>query len=308
MNRRSRRTSTGWIPAGPSPAELLLVSIPMLDQTSDAFECSNDWPDAFYEAKVKPDTAHPGQLGWIVQHTLKDAPGIEALLASGHAKWAVEYRCAETMQLGAETSRPNILNDQSAVIGTTRIALNESDIGDGTLYLWPGVITVNECDLNAKHAHWGQSLISVGAGRWLVRGSPVKAEHQGNSPIIFRPDNNIVGGKVTITTDSTGQDTRFIIRANPDRIDLLKDAKTGALLGCWATALAMLPYQDAYKIERDDAGDVSVPECELGNTIITKLRFLDPELPLWDEVAEWDPMSAATLMLELPEPPSGDDA
>lgn len=272
----------------------------MIDETSDAFESTCDWPDASYAATVKP-SFDPGRIACTVKHSLSGAAGVETLLRVGAAKWAVEYRCAETMVLGADTSGLDDLNEQGPLSGTTQIVLDARDVGDSNLHLWPGVITVEECSLDTTQAQWGTSPVKIAAGRWLVRGAPLKVEHQGNSPLVFRPDPQISDGKVSIRQDAARVDTRFVISANPDRIDLLKESRSGALQACWATALAMLPYVDEYKIEEED-GVLRVPQCQLGEAIIEKLRSADPDLSLWNDKDEWDPMRAATLMLELPVP------
>lgn len=307
MNRKTRRTSNAWRPAGPSAADLLLCSIPMIDETSDTYESAMDWPEATYGATAKPmlDRGQNRQLSWTVEHILNGAPGIIELLVSQQAAWAVEYRCAETMHLGASTA-PSTNSDNSPLQGTTRVSVDKSDVGDGTLYLWPGVVTVERCKLNTTGANWGSPYVEIGAGRWLVRGAPVKVEHESNSMLVFQADEGIKDGKVRIKVDSTGQDTRFEVYANPDRIELLHSPDTGALLGCWATALAMLPYQNAYNIEEDEDGVLRVSESQLGEALIERLRSSDSDFPLWNTRDEWDPMAAATLMLELPQhPPEG---
>ena len=283
----------------------------MIDETSDTYESAMDWPEATYEAQAKPafGKATTGQLSWSIEHALKGAPGIEELLVAGQAAWAVECRCAETMHLSAATAptAPTALSpnpEQTPLNGTTRVTVDKSDVGDGTLYLWPGIVTVERCKLNTTAANWGTPFVEIGAGRWLVRGAPVKVEHESNSMLVFQPDESIKDGRVEIRVDSTGQDTRFIVHANPERIELLHDPQTGALLGCWATALAMLPYQSAYEIEEGDDHVLRVPNSQLGEALIENLRSKDPDCTLWNSKADWDPMAAATLMLELPKPPS----
>lgn len=307
MNRKTRRTSNAWMSTGPSTADLLLCSIPIIDETSDTYESAMDWPEATYRTTAKPKLDHGQhrQLSWTVEHTLDGAPGIKDLLISQQAVWAVEYRCAETMHLGAVTA-PSTNSDQSPLQGTTIVTVDKSDVGDGTLHLWPGVVTVERCNLNTTGANWGSPSVEIGAGRWLVRGAPVKVEHESNSMLVFQPDEGIKDGKIRIKADSTGQDTRFKVYANPDRIELLHSAQTGALLGCWATALSMLPYQNAYKIDEDTDGVLRVSGSQLGEALIERLRSSDSEFPLWNIEAEWDPMAAATLMLELPEYPPED--
>lgn len=277
----------------------------MINETSDACESSNDWPDGTYSANVSVGGVSTDTLSWQVHHELQNALGVAALLQTHEAAWAVEYRCAQTMYLGVETTNLNGEREQSPMTGTTKVQIAKKFIGDGTIHLWPGVITVKQCSLDPAGSGWGNSPIHIGAGRWLVRGNPIKVEHTENSPIVFRDDSSMTGGEVSITVNASGKDTRFVVRANPERIEQLSHHQP-ALLSCWATALAMLPYQDAYKIERDEDDIPHVPNCQLGEGIIARLLEHDENFSLWDDKQTWDPMAAATAFIPL-EPPQHEE-
>lgn len=284
--------------------DLLLSAIPMINETSDAFEKSYDWPDANYEANAEVASTVSEPHRWKIEQRLSGAPGIEQLLLEGKAAWAVEYVCAETMFIGAATEphQPNSDKEKASeegLSGSVTVAMEARDIGDSAIYLWPGVITTEHCELNTTGSTWGDERLVLGSGRWLVRGAPLKPEHAQNSPVVFKGDHKHAEGQVSIKLDSSGQDSRFIIYANPDRIDALKEEKTGALLGCFATALAMLPNDPMFEIEKDEEGEPYSPNWPLGTELINVLRSKDSGIALWNNAEEWDPMKAASLILPL---------
>lgn len=279
--------------------DLLLSSIPIINETSDAFEKSNDWPNASYEVSATAKSTVSGKLKWEVVQQLRGAPGIEQLIKDGKAAWAVEFMCAETMFLGTKTDMHQIADEQGGLTGTVSVVLDQRDIGDATIHLWPGVITKQSCEFNTSGSAWDDERIEIGAGRWLVRGAPLKPEHAQNSLIVFKDDPENKNGKVSISLDDSGQDARFVIYANPARIDTLKEAKSGALLGCFATALAMLPNNEAFEIARDKGDRPYSPNWPLGTELINLLLEKDSHLQLWDTGEDWDPMKAASLVLPL---------
>lgn len=258
----------------------------MIDDTSDTHERSLDWPDAEYGATAAPSA---GVLAWTVRHTLTGAPGIEGLLDSGYAAWCVEARCAETLCTITETSREPL----------TAVALSPRDVGAGTVHLWPGVITVVDCALDPTGTNWGDRPIPLSPGRYLARGAPLRVEHQGSDPMLFIAEPTMEPKtSVSIKVEEIGQDSRFVVRAHPDRIDRLKyDEAT--LLSCWATALGMLPSHNAFDIEEDDTGQVTVPGSQVGDLILRQLLAVAPNVPLWDSASEWDPMRAASAFVPL---------
>ena len=264
----------------------LLASIPMVDDTSDSHERSLDWPEAQYVTRATPLA---GDLAWAVHHDLKGAPGIEDLLNQGHAVWCVEARCAETLHTKAATSAGPV----------TTISLSSRDIGAGTVHLWPGVVTVAACMLDPAGTMWGDKLIPLPSGRYLARGAPLRVEHQGSDPMLFISDPHIAPDtSVSIKVEEIGQDSRFVVRARPDRIDRLKFDDV-VLLACWATALALLPAHDVFTIQENEAGQATVPGSMIGDLILRRLQADHPEIALWDNESAWDPMRAASTFVPL---------
>ena len=278
------------LPPAAAPIRLL-ESIPVFDDTSDTHDQSLDWPNARYKAQATPAG---GDLSWKVRHSLEGAPGVEKLLAAGTAKWCTEALCAETLHTTTRTSSTP----------ETLVSLSQRDIGAGTVHLWPGVVTVTECHLDPAGTRWGNTPILVGPGRWLVRGAPLPVEHQGSDPMLFIPDPNIEPPTaVSIKVEEYAQDTRFVVRARPDRIGRLSHDHP-ALLATWATALALLPAHEVFNIEENENGQQQVPGSTIGDLILRRLQSDRPEIALWDNPAGWDPMLAASTFVDLPPPPN----
>ena len=265
-----------------------IVSVPMIDGTSDIHEPSCDWPNAAYEATVT-ETAI---LEWNVKHDLQNAHGIQSLIDTKDAAWAVEVRCPYTLYIDtivSETSEPY-----------TTVRLSHDQVGTGTIFIWAGVLTTKDCFLNGSETSWEDDRIPVAAGQWLAREAPIQVEHQAASPLVFRPLQDISPeSSVTISTEMFGQDMKFVIGAHPDRISQLKTMPS--LLGCWASALAMMPYQNEFDITETALGEQIVRESDIGNLIAQ--RLLQANVPLWNEEANWDSMRAATIFLPLSLPP-----
>lgn len=275
----------------PTTDEPLLESIPIVDDTSDTHDRSLDWPTAQYQAHAVPTA---GDLAWTVHHRLSGAPGIETLLQDGVAQWSVEARCAETLHTVIQTS----------TMPATTISLAPRDVGTGTVHLWPGVVTVSECSLDPTGTPWGSEPITLQRGRYLVRGAPMRVEHQGSDPMLFIADPHMEPETaVSIRVEEIGQDSRFVVRARPDRIDRLKYDEP-ALMSCWATALALLPTHSVFKIEENDAGEVTVPGSLIGDLILRRLQADRPDIDLWDNETAWDPMRAASAFVHLTPTPA----
>ena len=127
----------------------------------------------------------------------------------------------------------------------------------------------------------------------------MRVEHRGSDPMLFIADPRMEPQTaVSIRVEEIGQDSRFVVRARPDRIDRLKYDEP-ALMSCWATALALLPAHSVFKIEENDAGEATVPGSLIGDLILRRLQADRPEIDLWDNETAWDPMRAASAFVHL---------
>ena len=269
--------------------------IPVHDDTSDTHDASCDWPDARYEAIGRGSSSN-----WDVTHKLSGAPGVEKLLATGCAAYAVETRCEAAMSLDLATSNPG---DHQV----TRVRLDSDTTGKSDTRLWPGVLAVEDCELDTAGSSWGDGRVAVAKGRWLVRGAPMTAEQKDGSLLVFKSDQEMsLDAEVRITSNAYGRDTRYVVRAHPDRIAVLRAAGTPALMACWATALAMLANEnDGHEISYDDSGVPCVEDSPLRDALCRQLQ--SQRVPLWNQ-REWDPMRVASMFVRWQPQPPEDDA
>lgn len=276
-----------------SPTDLL-SPLPIVDITDDRLEAPCDWKYADYSTELTETS--PGC--YDVRHRLSGAAGVSDLLRRGDAQWCVEIRCPGAMH--SET----VLSSSP----TTPVKLEPKTSGTGTVYLWPGIVTVRDCLLNASDTHlWSNSGgVRVAKGRYLVRGAPIEVQRQGSDPLVFRWCSDIEPeDAVSVTLEADTNDVhKFVIRARPDRLLQLRDDDR-SLLGCWATALGLLASRDEFRIDYD--GDrATVPGSAMGDMLLRHLQSLRPSMPLWDD-SSWDPMQAASAFVGL-QPPADPDA
>ena len=266
----------------------LTRSAPCLDDTSDTHEQSGDWPDGRYACEFQPESGQSS--AWTARHELSGAGGVQALLDSGEAEWAVETRCALALHVSLTTDRnaSHTVKVDPAVVG------HYSDIR-----LWPGVVvTAERCHLNPAGTAWGDEPIEVARGRWLVRGAPVRASHDKRSLLQFVSRVSVPATKVSSKVIDAEGDYFIQISAHPDRIEQLQTGE--ALIGCWAAALALLPLHECFDIVEDEDG-LSVPASQNANAVLQRLvaEGIPPWGPVNQQKSEWDPFEAATAFLPL---------
>ena len=274
----------------------LIESAPLWDNTSADHEASSDWRDTEYKCEFEAVSGE--SCSWTAKHELTGAPGVQSLLARGEAEWAVEVRCASALHVDVFTSRnsEHVVKVDPAVVGT------HSDIR-----LWPGVIvTAERCLLDATDTAWN-TKIPVGRGRWLVRDAPFKPTHGQRSMLQFIGRDVAPEGRVAITLEEHDGDYFFKIIANHDRVAQIQSGD--ALIGCWATALAMLPLHDCFDIEETD-GQWKVPGSQNAEAVMRELE--EKAIQLWgpgeQQKRDWDPMAAATAFVPLNlQPATGTD-
>ena len=270
----------------------LSVPVPILDCTGA--EPNLDWLDASYEVEARP---YPGG-GWEIGHRLTGAPQLRDLLREGAACWAVEVRCPATMYV--ET----FVADDSA--RDAQIVKPSEDMVSGTVDLWPGLLAVRDCTITPRGLSvlWeNDSDIEIAAGRWLTRYCPLQPE-KGASLVVFRSDDVLREGELRIAEDSSHGYPMFVVTHHP-----VQDSRTGDDVFCvmaFSAALAMAAASDTFNLddtehsehaEHTDAGIVHE------HRIVSELaRMLENRgVPLWNS-PDWDPMRAATALLELPFP------
>ena len=286
----------------------LTDSVPVVDDAGADHEQSCDWPDAHYGCDIGAASG-PGGDAWTASHEISGAPGIQKLLASGHAAWAVETRCAYALHIGLADDRHPGSSPADPMRHEQRVSVNAEEVGRySDLWLCPGVVVVKDgARLDPTGTAWGAKPIPVGRGRWLAKGRPVKASHGARSMLQFMPKPEMdYDGQVKLSLLQRDGDYCFQVAAHPDRIQRLQSGPP--LIMCWAAALAKFPLHDEFGIHGNGQPDGwTVPGSRNADAVMRVL--LREEVPLWgpspEEAQEWDPMWAATAFLGLERAPVG---
>ncbi len=277
-------------------AEALLSSLPMIDDTDDIADQSCDWPEARYTCTIEPNPADMSGVLWVVKHSLSAAPGLNDLLTTGDAAYAVELICAQTMTTQLHTTPPG---------DTQTLIRGQPDDAPGEIWLHPGVITINTCSLDPAGTAWANgNPITIPAGRWLARAAPLRQVTEAYDPLVFRPlDNPTPEHKITIRWEPNSDDIQCVISARQDRIDTILAAGDAAKLACWATALALLPQLSECELHTDPVTGRRTAQNSKCATIIARI-LEDDDIELWcDDDGEtnpnWDPLAAAAVWFPL---------
>ena len=280
-------------------ATSLLVSIPVIDDTSDVTEANCDWPSGTYQARAVAQGSR-----WLVQHDLTGAPGIEELLATDQASYAVEVHCPRTMVTKTAVAAPP--GDRTGNV--TLVELGPDDTF-GAIWLHPGVVTVRDCALKVTGTGWvtdGATTVPVPAGRWLVRGAPSRVVPEAYDPIRLQSNPDMEPAHRVRIRPVTTPDVHFVVEARPDRIERIKAGRDPVWLFCWATALAQFPHLEECKIVYADDGTARVPNSAMADGVLRLLES-DNVDHLWDD-DDWDPVAAASVTLRLHPYRPDDDA
>ena len=279
----------------------LLANLPLLDlasATETGAHANLDWPLAKHDSSASQVNSQTlGIRTWKVDQSLESAGGIQKLIDSGQAVYAVEARCLFTawceLFLGDTNSNQVTVN---APENMTR----------GNVFLCPGVLTLEDCELETEDLHPIQrpadgAPISVPAGYWLVLGRPLPVQSsERDSMVFFVVDESLQDKQMRIASDNQVDDVRF-------KVSLSKKAHSQIMndsalrWGCHLAAMAMLPYTEEYEVEEID-GVPSVPGSSIGQRLADQLHAVD--IPLWDIKEDWDPALALCALLEIPAPSS----
>ena len=260
----------------------VIIATPILDLTED--EPNLDWLSASYEVDSMP---MPGG-GWKLQHRLMGADSLAELFQNGDARWVVEVRCPTTLTV--EMFMSAIGSD------TTTVSISKSKI-HGPIDLWPGLLTVRPCQLRTVglSSLWtDEELIPVPSARWLARMSPLQPE-SGASLLAFREDESLHEGELRIAEDNSHGHPMFVVAHHPSQHS--RTADDAFCVMAFSTALAMLGSSETFSLDDMDEQGEAKHEHRIVNELIHMLQ--QRNVPLWSE-SEWDPLRAATALLDLP--------
>ena len=233
---------------------------------------SMDWVQASYRAEI----TITGSTA-VATNTLEDAPALEALIGSGQAEWALEFRCPKTLLA-------SVARSPSAEV---RCEWSPADVG-GELFLTPGLVAVSDCVLDASglNSLWGADPIAVRAGHWLARGIVLRTQSLASSLLEFQRKSSLNDGEMEVTPDTSSGDLRFKVWLAPSYFDRViqnnRDVQIAALIG----AFGRIPFLDSEEGE--------------SYAILSHIKAALNEagVPAWgDELnADFDPARAATAI------------
>ncbi len=241
-----------------------LHSLPLLTQDDTRM----DWEHARYWSKVQ---VQPGKA--FVANEIYDAPELTALVERGSAKWIVDVRCPKALYATVELS--------SAPEFEVRWATAETD---GPVYLRPGLVAVEDLRLSATGLIdlWGEGEIDVPKGWWLAQGRVVSSKSLSESLLLFRSDDSLLEGRMSVQKDTSTGNLRFIVGLAPNLYDARRadrDIHMAGLIAAFGLLGCSPPSEDeedailqAIKAKLDDAG-----------------------VPVWGD-GNYDPAQAATVI------------
>lgn len=244
-------------------------NLPQLTQDDSTM----DWPGAWLESRVETMSGTA-----MVRISMAGAYGLDELIASGDARWAVELRCPST-QLARIVKSSNT---------EFRAEWNASEI-DGDLFLLPGLVAVRDTILNPEGMDplWGLASIPVPVGTWLARGRVHRARSLSQSLLSINLDENLRAGRMRVTPLLADGNLRFLVDLAPDlhQRRTHRDVQIAALIA----AFGHIPL---FLREREDDEGVPMVLREL------KERLRAEGVKAWDE-ENFDPALAATAIEEF---------
>ncbi len=238
-----------------------------------------DWISARYATKI---TLRDGQAD--VEHVLKDAPILEALIEAGEAEWVTEFRCPRTLlsrQTRAHLPQQRMTWTQDEAVGDT--------------FLVTGLVAARELRLDSTGLNpfaWpAAGTLTVPAGWWLARGEAYRVTPLVASLVKFRRDNEgrLEPGQMSVSEDSDGSTPCFVVRLAADVYDHRYRDRDVWIAGLIA-ACARLP------------GSTMGPEQENWDHPMAqelRERLTDADIETWDNPESFDPARMATLLERL---------
>ncbi len=269
-----------------------------------------DWPHGSFNAEFRVgNVTHSPKRHLDVEMSLGRTAGVTQLLKRDEAVWAVEARCSQT-----GWAQTYVSNQTLPATMTIEIPHDEAQ---GLVDLWPGVVSLRATAIEitddvrrdlfpslipTSSPDGRITSIPVEAHRWLVRGRPYscRAGLVGRSLVEFRSDDNLKKDEMRISADGDGTEHWYTVSLHSKNFDRSnRDTMIG--WSAYATALAMLPYNNHFDIDYNDLNTPVVRASSLGQELATALHNSDT--PLWDNQSEWDPMRALCNLENMQLPP-----
>ena len=156
---------------------------PIIRQDGEAL----DWEHASYDPEVKAARSNA-----TVTHRIQGAHELDAAVARGDAKWAIEVRCPTALYASTTLSE-----DPQMSASWDDAKINQ----DRRLFIIPGLLAVRPFHLPTDELTdlWGTEPLAVSVGTWLARGQVHPLEPSHSSLVKFRKDDDLPAGAMRIT-------------------------------------------------------------------------------------------------------------
>lgn len=240
---------------------------------------SLDWPGASYEVGVELS----GMSG-TVRHVLSGSPGIESLVASGDAAYAVEVRCPRTMTNRLECSSQA---SHAVALGT--------DGHPEDLYLVPGIVALKDTQMNAAGlsdlVRNGRPAVHVPAGWWIARGGEYRFNPLLMSLLRFARDSaGSLGPGMMSVSEATAPGSPYF-RVTMGEALYARREERDVQMAALIAAFGAMPHSTM--AEGSENAD-----CLLAEALRQRLSESSVSVPDWDS-EEFDPALAATSLEEF---------
>ncbi len=252
-----------------------LHSLPVLTQDDTRM----DWERARYWSKVQ---VQPGKA--FIANELYDAPELAQLVEHGSAQWVVDVRCPKALYARTEQSSVREFEVRWPTAET-----------DGPVYLRPGLVAIQDLRLSASGLIdlWGAGEIDVPKGWWLAQGKVVSSKSLSESLLMFRQDDSLSEGRMSVQKDLSTGNLRFIVGLAPHLYETRhadRDIHMAGLIAAFGLLGCSPPSEDA-----EDAILQGI-----------KAKLDEAGVPDWED-ENYDPAQAATVIEQFGIAVQGED-
>lgn len=271
---------------------MLPERLPRLTDDKDTL----DWGEAAaYTANV--ERPNPTQPSVDVTHALSDAAPISAASAAGHAAYSVEVRSPRTLFAEEHTShqvQQSVTWDSSVV----------EERGGSLLSAITVTSKQHQMPTTGMHEFFAtNTTLDVPAGWRLASAKPVRLQVLLKSMLVFRKDEQLTHGRMTVEEDASADTPRFIARCAPDVHAVITGQQP-----------ASAEVQALYQLVALTGLCAKLPSSHLSNKHDRKGKFADytatnnlankfqaANAGHWDDEG-WEPVTAATALLPVRAP------
>lgn len=253
-----------------------------------------DWGDAA-GYKAAPSRSSNTKPAVTVAHELTGVESIQTAVDAGDAQYSVEVRSPRTL----------FAEEEVVPTPSQTVQWDASLVDEGGGYLL-GSITVtrdnHRLSVAGLHEFFanGSPTLDVPAGWRLAVAAPFRLRALLKSMVVFRKDDTLPFGRMTVDEDAAADTPRFIVRCAPDVHEVVTGARSAPLSTqalhqqvALTGVCALLPNSQL-KTRGDQPGKFAKHAA----THSLAAKFQHAGVGDWDEEG-WDPVAAATALLPI---------